>query len=130
MLSLRTPLRPFVVPALCAFLLSACSLVAAMREVPHPFLLWTKADAEAIRKRIESDPAAKEQLARMIARDSKAGGKSGGNVPLLNLFKYSVLGDEQAGETEKEELLKFIGTVPEPMTVSYTHLTLPTKRIV
>ena len=90
---------------------------AQVRDVPHPFLLWTKDDAAAIRKRIETDPIAKQQLAIMVKRDSQPVGKGGqGNPNLLHLFQYLVLDDQKAGEAEKKELLTFIGKVPEPMT--------------
>ena len=82
-----------------------------MRDVDHPFILWTKKEAAAIRKRIETDETAKKQYERMIARDSR-GGRGGGYPPLLNLFKYSVMGDKQAGEIEKAALRRWYGSRP------------------
>jgi hypothetical protein len=38
-------------------------------DVPHPFLIWTKEEAAAIKKRIETDETAKKQYERMVARD-------------------------------------------------------------
>ncbi len=90
-----------------------------MKDVQHPFILWTKDEAAEIKHRIDTDPGAKEQLSRMIARDSKGGKGDSGNPAVLNLFKFSVLGDQKAGETEKAELLKFIGQVPEPLTDAF-----------
>ncbi|MGA2502444.1 MAG: hypothetical protein ABSH20_32280, partial [Tepidisphaeraceae bacterium] len=78
------------------------------KDVPHPYMLWTKEEAAAIRKRIETDPAAKQQLERMVAVESSRGGYPS----LFNLFKFSVLGDEKAGETEKKALLGFVGRRP------------------
>lgn len=86
---------------------------AGMRALPHPFILWTPDEAAAIRKRLEADPAAKAQLERMTKMENA--GKAS-NPTMLNLFKAIVLGDAKAAEREKAELLKFIGTVPEPMT--------------
>lgn len=94
---------------------------AQMKDVSHPFILWTREEAAALRKRIESDPVAKEQYERMVAWETKPSGKSrgGANLTLLNLFKYLVLGDQAAGEAEKKALLGFIGRVPEPMTEQF-----------
>ncbi|MBM4038894.1 MAG: hypothetical protein FJ290_10300 [Planctomycetes bacterium] len=94
-------------------LLASMPAFAAMKDVPHPFLLWTRDEAAALRQRIESDPAAKRQYERMAKMEGT--GKAS-NPTMLNLFKYLVLGDGKAGEREKAELVKFIGTKPEPMT--------------
>ncbi|MFP4355485.1 MAG: hypothetical protein ACLFUJ_10235 [Phycisphaerae bacterium] len=85
---------------------------AARAEMPdHPFLLWTPEEAAALRKRIESDPMAKKQYENMKNTEiAKV------NPTLWNLFNYMVMGDEKAGQAEKERLLKFIGTKPQPMT--------------
>ena len=82
---------------------------AAGEKAAHPFLLWTKDEAAAIRKRIDTDPSAKRQYERMV--EMEKGGK-GTNKALLNLFRYSALGDAAAGEAEKKALLRFIGARP------------------
>jgi len=91
-----------------------CGGTAAL-AVEHPCMLWTKSEAAAIRQRIETDAAAKKQYERML--EMEKGGKQGGNPPWLNLFKYAVLGDKAAGEAEKQQLLRFIGTRP-PVAVA------------
>ncbi len=84
---------------------------AQMKDVPRPFLLWTKDEAAALRKRIETDPLAKQQYDKMAATDiSKV------NPTLWDLFNYLVLGNEAAGQRQKAALLQFIGKKPEPMT--------------
>jgi hypothetical protein len=95
--------------------------LAQMKDVPHPFILWTKAEAAEIRKRIETDPLARQQYERMVTWETKPSGKNrgGANLTLLNLFKYLVMGDQAAGEAEKKQLLGFIGKVPEPMTAEF-----------
>ena len=87
---------------------------AEIKDVPHPFLLWTKAEATALRQRIDTDPLAKKQYDRMAATEI-----SKGNPTLWNLFKYLVMGDEAAGQREKGELLNFIGRLPEPLTEEF-----------
>ncbi|MFP4054605.1 MAG: hypothetical protein ACLFV7_12160 [Phycisphaerae bacterium] len=89
---------------------------AGTADVEHPFLLWTPAEAKAIRDRIENDPEAKIRLQKTIER-SKHG--KHGHPTLLNLFRYQVMGDEEAGQREKAQLLKFAGSVPEPLTKAF-----------
>jgi hypothetical protein len=73
---------------------------AEMKDVPHPFLLWTKEEAAAIRKQIETDPLAKQQYDKMASTEI-----SKGNPTIWNLFRYLVMGDEAAAQREKDELL-------------------------
>jgi hypothetical protein len=99
--------------AVCAAGLLACPAgpgpgAQPAREAPHPFLLWTNREAAEIRARVESDPLAKKQYERMAAVESA----KGGNPSLLRLFRFSVLGDAQAGEAEKKALLGFVGKLP------------------
>jgi len=82
----------------------AGSARAAMKDTPHPYILWTPAEAAAIRRQVETQPWAKETLDRMATDTRWDKGK-----PLANLFRYAVLGDEQAGEVERDYLLSFIG---------------------
>ena len=98
---------------LAVVLLSAVALPALgqAKAVERPFLLWTKEEAAALKKRIETDPGAKAQYERMTTTDF---GK--GHPTLLNLFNYMAMGDKQAGEREKAQLLQFIGHKPEPLT--------------
>jgi len=83
---------------------------AQMKDIPHPFLLWTRQEAAALRKRIETDPIAGKQYELMQAAPRN------GNPTMLNLFKYLVMGDEAAGQRELKVLLGFIGAKPVPMT--------------
>ena len=92
-----------------ALVLAAPVAQAEIRDIQHPFLMWTKKEAEAIRKRIETDDAARKQYEQMVARDGERGS---GYPPFLNLFKYAVLGDEKAGETELNALRGFFGQRP------------------
>lgn len=94
-----------------AIICQAAGVRAAMVDVPHPFLLWTKDEAAAIRKRLDTDPLAKQQYERMATTAI-----SKGNPTMWNLFNYMVLGDKVAGEKEKTQLLEFIGKKPEPLT--------------
>jgi len=88
---------------------AAAGALAEAKGASHPYLLWTKDEAAAVRKRVETDPLAKKQYEQMVAMEK--GGK-GTNRSLLNLFKFSVLGDAAAGEGEKRALLGFIGARP------------------
>lgn len=77
---------------------------AAMKDTAHPYLLWTPAEAAAIRKRIETQPWAKNALEEMATDSRWDRGK-----PLANLLRYAALGDEEAGKVERDYLLSFIG---------------------
>lgn len=79
-------------------------------EAGHPFILWTEEEAAAIRKRLESDPAARTQLERTLAIRTK----SGSTPTVIKLFGAHVLGEGRADQ--KAALLKFIGRKPEPLT--------------
>ena len=102
--------RRFIVAVVATAGVQAAARAA---DAPHPFLLWTKQEAAALRKRIETDESARKQLAKMEAMESgkvKAGQRGWRTNPaMLNLFKYAVLGDRAAGEREKKALLGFIG---------------------
>ncbi len=85
--------------------------VDSFRAVDRPFLLWTADEAAELRQRIENDPAARRQYENMQATDIGRG-----NRTMLNLFNYMVMGDEEAGQRELNNLRGFVGRKPEPMT--------------
>jgi hypothetical protein len=86
-------------------------LVAALAAVEHPFILWTPAEAAAIRARLAQDPDAQAQLVAM--RESSA---ARDNPTVWNLFRYAVLQEEEAGQRELAALRGFIGRRPDPLT--------------
>lgn len=92
--------------------LAASSSFAAMKDIPHPFIIWTREEAVALRKRIESDPESREQYDRWVSGPSAVG-------PFINIFKYLAYDDKKAAEAEIANLLRFIGQVPEPMTEAF-----------
>jgi hypothetical protein len=95
-----------VLAAVCYCVLLGDSLAtAAPREVAHPFLLWTRDEAAAIRKRIEIEPWAKPQYEAMLQ-------EKGLGQTFRNLFRYQVMGDESAVEAEKKYLVSLIGDNP------------------
>ncbi len=103
---------PFVLIIILGLLsVPAGAAETKMKDIDHPFLLWTPEEAAALRKRIETDPASKAQYDMMATTQV---GK--GHPTLWNLFNYMVMGDKAAGEREKKALLQFIGRKPEPMT--------------
>lgn len=95
----------------CAFL---CGLLALLVSAPgwaavkHPYMLWTADEAAEMRQRLVDDPLARKQYERMEAMEARPLNFRS----LLNLFKYSVMGDKAAGETEKRALLGFVGKLP------------------
>jgi len=79
--------------------------LAAFTDTPHPYMLWTKDEAAAIRKQIDTEPWAKTQFARLDAMPNQS-------KVYANLFKYAVMGDLAAAKTEKDYLMTFAGTNP------------------
>jgi len=100
--------------AACAAMLISCLALSAADEgkPDHPFLLWTREEAAAIRARLETDPLAAKQYERMQLMESRGVRelirRAKPNAAMLNLFKFAVLGDKEAGEKEKRALLGFI----------------------
>lgn len=74
--------------------------------VEHPYILWTRAEAAAIRQRVETEPWAKTAYEKMLTEKDLG-------QPLRNLFRYVVMGDQKAGEGEKKYLLGIVGTHPK-----------------
>jgi hypothetical protein len=65
----------------------------------HPFILWNKEDIVAIRKKIETEAwvkAAYEKLVNEPERHEKA---------FSNLFQHAIMGDKEAEEKDKKELM-------------------------
>ena len=91
---------------------------AAPADVPHPFVLWTKAEAGAIRKRMQTEPWMRRQLAAMEAVRGQGDGR-----PILDLFRYQVLGDEKAGKAQRDYLLSFVGAPVQSIRHSDQYLT-------
>lgn len=96
---------------LIALVLAATAARVNAEDVKRPFLLWTPAEATALRQRLETDPLAKKQYDLMVTHAVSLR-RASVNMTLLNLFKYAVLKDRQAGETEKKALLAFVGKHP------------------
>ena len=85
----------------------ACSAAGEGTEAEHPFLLWTKQDLAAMRKTIEAEPWAREAYEQMLS-------DRGPGQEMRDLFRYAVMGDGEAGETEKKKLLGAV-KAPHPL---------------
>ncbi len=84
----------------CVLVLLLCwcgTAWAEFKQAEHPYILWTKADATAIKTRIEQEAWAKDAVAKLP------------NNPIGRLFRYQILGDQKAGDEERKYLLTFIG---------------------
>ncbi len=81
---------------------------AASLDTPHPFILWTKDEAAAIRHRIETEPWAKRQYEAMLK-------EKGLGETFRNLFRYQVMGDESVVAAEKKYLVGLIGNNPRKL---------------
>ncbi len=95
-------------------LLGAAAHAAGAARVAHPYILWTKDEIAATKRRLASDPDATRQLERMM-------GRKGGNDWFRNLFRAAVLDDEKAAERELKYLRGFFGTHPDRAPVTRAH---------
>jgi hypothetical protein len=73
--------------------------------VEHPFMLWTREEAAAVRKRIETEPWAKVRYEAMLTDKEEC-------ATFRNLFRFVVMGDESVVEAEKKYLVSLIGNDP------------------
>jgi len=74
-------------------------------DVPHPFMVWTRQEADALRRKIETDPETRKQYEFTM--------EWGKDLDLWpNMFNYVVMGDIEAGRTEKAKLLQIVGSHP------------------
>jgi len=93
----RHGLRMLVTIAVGAMLFPG---IAAGAE--HPFILWTRKDAAALRRKVETEAWAKAAYERMVKNPDPD------ERNLANLFRYVVMGDKEAGEQEKKELMRMV----------------------
>ncbi len=68
----------------------------------HPFILWTEEEAAALRKKVETEPRAKAAYEKLVENPDRHEGS------FANLFRYAVMGDSEAGEPEKKELMRMV----------------------
>lgn len=88
---------------------AATSASASFAAAEHPFILWTKGEAAAIRRRIETEPWAKAQYEAMLK-------EKGNSQTFRKLFRYQVMGDESVVDAEKKYLVSLIGNDPRRFT--------------
>jgi len=91
--------------------LASMASAADVAKVEHPFLLWTSEDLRALRKKIETQPWAKKVYDEMVASTDRQGDE------IRHLFRYAVMGDEEAGQIEKDRLLSW-AKAPDPLGAS------------
>jgi len=96
-----------------ASVLGLANMVSAadVAKVKHPFLLWTLADLRAMRKKIETQPWAKKAYEEMVLSTDRQGDE------IRHLFRYAVMGDQEAGQIEKKRLLSLL-EAPDPLGAS------------
>ena len=68
-------------------------------------MLWTRDEAAAIRKRIESEPWAKAGYDTQLADKTEC-------AAIRTIFRYLVMGDESGVDAEKKYLVSLIGNNP------------------
>ncbi len=91
-----------------AILVVGPTAAAQQAKVEHPYLLWTQKDLDSLRKKIETQPWAKRAYEEMAASKDRDG------EDLRLLFRYAVMGDQEAGEVQKKRLLSLL-KAPDPL---------------
>lgn len=86
-------------------LAAALAAHAEIKVVQHPFMLWTREEAAALRKCVETKPWAQAQYEAMLK-------EKGTGQTFRNLFRYLVMGDESVVDAEKKYLVSLIGNDP------------------
>lgn len=96
-------------PSTLAILAALLLTTAAAAAIPeHPYMLWTKDEVAAIKKRIETEDWAKKR-----AEEIRTSNERYGSI-LRNLFKIAVFNDKAAIESEKKTLLAWTNA-PHPL---------------
>jgi hypothetical protein len=70
----------------------------------RPFVLWNKEDIAAIRERIETEAWAGTACEKLIENPDR------NERNFSNLFRYAVTGDKEAGEKEKQGLMRMVAS--------------------
>ncbi len=96
-------MRALLVGTVLLGMLSPSIAPAAASDVPHPFILWTKDEAAAIRRRIENEMWAKAAYEKLRATSDRDKGSE-----LRRLFRCSVMGETDLIEKEKKELMQVV----------------------
>ena len=115
----RRVLRRFCA-VLSTGLLAGAPLATRGEEAAPPFegsiVLWTKDEAAAIRRRIETEDWARTEWERMRAAQ-------GYEATFRDLFAWAVMGDAEARERQKKDLLTFPGAKVDERPWSTHYLT-------
>jgi hypothetical protein len=72
------------------------------RAVERPFILWDKKDIAAIRKKIETESWAKAGYERLVNEPEQH------EEAFKNLFQHAIMGDKEAAEKDKKELMRMV----------------------
>jgi hypothetical protein len=99
------------------FMIAMVCLPVRVQAAEHPWMLWTRGEAAALRKVVETEDWARKAYERM---GKDAGGKGNLEMQFRNLFAWSVMGDRQAAEAERTALMSFAGEVPEGKSRYYS----------
>jgi len=75
-------------------------LSSAALAMERPFILWDKQDIATIRKKIETQDWAKAACEKLVNNPERHEGSFG------NLFRHAVMGDKEAAEKDKKELMR------------------------
>jgi hypothetical protein len=103
---------PILVVAAAAALVSVASGAAE-----RPYILWTRSEATALKRLIETQDWARKQYETM---GRETGTKGSLETNFRDLFAYTVMGDRAGGERQKAHLMGFADERPEGKSRYYS----------
>ena len=77
-------------------------LSSAGWAMERPFILWNKKDIASIRKKIETEAWAKAACEKLLNNPERH------ERSFSNLFGHAVMGDKEAAEKDKKELMRTV----------------------
>lgn len=87
---------------ICAVFLEELFFACSAPAIERPFILWNQQDITGIRQKIETNNWAKQAYERLVKNPDRHEGS------FANLLRYAVMGDKQAGQSEKDELMRMV----------------------
>jgi hypothetical protein len=94
----RSSLFSMVLCVICGTMI----LSNSARAVERPFILWDKKDIASIRKKIESEAWARTAYEKLVNSPERS------EQAFSNLFQHAIMGDKEAAERDKKELMRMV----------------------
>jgi len=94
--------RSGVLSAFVCVITGSMFLYGTAWAMERPFILWDKKDIAAIRKKIETEAWAKAAYEKLVNEPERH------EEAFSNLFQHAIMGDKEAAEKDKKELIRMV----------------------